>query len=80
MDTVTDITADHQQLAAELTGQGVQYAVACWIDVLGRPKSKMVPIDHLPNLIAGSERYTPRGMGGIGVMDPSRTRSRASLT
>ena len=70
MDTVTDISKDHQKLASELAGQGVKYALASWIDVLGRPKSKMVPIDHLPNLIAGSERYTPRGMGGIGVMDP----------
>lgn len=70
MDTVTDISKDHEELAKDLAGQGVKYALASWIDVLGRPKSKMVPIDHLPNLIAGSERYTPRGMGGIGVMDP----------
>lgn len=70
MDTVTQIAEDHRALAQDLAGQGVKYAVASWIDVLGRPKSKMVPIDHLPNLLAGSERYTPRGMGGIGVMDP----------
>lgn len=70
MDTVTDISQDHQKLAKDLAGQGVKYALASWVDVLGRPKSKMVPIDHLPSLIAGSERYTPRGMGGIGVMDP----------
>ena len=70
MDTVTHIADEHRALARDLAGQGVKYAVASWIDVLGRPKSKMVPIDHLPNLLAGSERYTPRGMGGIGVMDP----------
>lgn len=70
MDTVTDIDRHHVELAHELAGQGVQYAVACWIDVLGRAKSKTVPISHLPNLLAGSERYTPRGMGGIGQMDP----------
>ena len=70
MDTIADISQDHRKLAQDLANQGVKYAVASWIDVLGRPKSKMVPIDHLPNLIAGSERYTPRGMGGIGVMDP----------
>lgn len=70
MDTVTQIAEEHRALARDLVGQGVKYAVASWIDVLGRPKSKMVPIDHLPNLLAGSERYTPRGMGGIGVMDP----------
>jgi glutamine synthetase len=30
----------------------------------------MVPIDHLPNLVAGSERFTPRGLDGLGEMDP----------
>jgi glutamine synthetase len=70
MDTVTALSDEHAQLAEGLASQGVQYAVGAWIDVLGRPKSKVVPIDHLPNLIAGSERYTPRGMGGIGQMNP----------
>lgn len=70
MDTLEDLNPDHAKLATELASQGVKYAIASWVDVLGRPKSKTVPIDHLPNLIAGSERYTPRGMGGIGHMDP----------
>lgn len=70
MDTITDITNDNVRWSNELAEQGVRYAVAGWIDVLGRSKSKTVPIDHLPNLLAGSERYTPRGMGGIGRMNP----------
>jgi glutamine synthetase len=70
MDTITDQQADHVALAADLAGQGVEYVMGGWIDVLGRSKSKMVRIDHLPNLLAGSERYTPRGMGGIGSMNP----------
>jgi glutamine synthetase len=70
MDTITDQQADHVALAADLAGRGVEYVMGGWIDVLGRSKSKMVPIDHLPNLLAGSERYTPRGMGGIGSMNP----------
>lgn len=70
MDTLSAIDSSHAELARALAGQGVKYAMAAWIDVLGRPKSKVVPIDHLPNLLAGSERYTPRGMGGIGAMDP----------
>jgi glutamine synthetase len=64
------MNAEHEKWAKDLAGQGVEYAIAAWIDVLGRPKSKVVPIDHLPNMLAGSERYTPRGMGGIGHMDP----------
>lgn len=70
MDTVTELSSQHENLARDLAAQGVKYAIAAWIDVLGRPKSKVVPIDHLPNVLAGSERYTPRGMGGIGAMDP----------
>ena len=38
---------------------------------MGRTKSKVVPISHLPNLLAGSERYTPRGMGDLGRMTPN---------
>ncbi|GAA3935006.1 type III glutamate--ammonia ligase [Actinomadura viridis] len=70
MDTVHDLSAEHAELARDLAARGVKYAMAGWIDVLGRPKSKVVPIGHLPNLLAGSERYTPRGMGGIGHMNP----------
>ena len=70
MDTVTTPTADHAELAAELAQRGVKYAMGGWIDVQGRSKSKMVPIDHLPALLAGSERYTPRGMGDLGAMTP----------
>ena len=70
MDTVSQVAAEHAELAAELSRNGVKYAMGGWIDVLGRSKSKIVPVDHLPQLLAGSERYTPRGMGGIGAMTP----------
>jgi glutamine synthetase len=70
MDTVTEVTATHAELAGELSRRGVKYVMGGWIDVLGRSKSKIVPVGHLPQLLAGSERYTPRGMGGIGVMTP----------
>jgi glutamine synthetase len=70
MDTVTEVTPAHAELAGELSRRGVKYVMGGWIDVLGRSKSKIVPVDHLPALLAGSERYTPRGMGGIGVMTP----------
>lgn len=70
MDTVHELSAAHTQEGKDLEAQGVKYAVGAWVDVLGRPKSKIVPIDHFANLLAGSERYTPRGMGGIGQMNP----------
>ncbi|MDQ1679293.1 MAG: glutamine synthetase, partial [Frankiaceae bacterium] len=71
MDTVHNLNDQHTTLARQLAGDGVKYAVGAWVDVNGRGKSKMVPIDHLPNLLAGSERYTPRGMGGLGQMTPN---------
>jgi glutamine synthetase len=71
MDTVRPIDPTHVELAASLAAQGVTFVVGAWVDVLGRSKSKMVPISHLPGVLAGSERYTPRGMGDLGVMNPS---------
>jgi glutamine synthetase len=71
LDTVTTIDPEHVALAARLADEGVEYAIGGWIDVTGRSKSKVVPVDHLPNLLAGSERYTPRGMGDLGQMTPN---------
>ena len=71
MDTVKTIDPAHIQLAAELAADGVRFAVGSFMDITGRAKSKVVPVDHLPNMLAGSERYTPRGMGDLGVMTPN---------
>ena len=70
MDTVRTIDQTHLDTAESLARDGVKYAMGAWIDIHGRPKSKVVPIDHLPNLLAGSERYTPRGITGLGAMLP----------
>jgi glutamine synthetase len=71
MDTLRAMQSDHEKLATDLAADGVEFAFGAWVDVLGRAKGKLVPIDHLPNMLAGSERYTPRGMGGLGAMNPS---------
>ncbi len=71
MDTIRPIDPAHRAIADRLAADGVQYILGGWIDVMGRSKSKVVPIENLPNLFAGSERYTPRGMGGIGHMTPN---------
>jgi len=70
MDTIEPINPDHAEVAKRLAADGVEFVLGGWIDVMGRSKSKMVPIAHLPNLLAGSERYTPRGMGDLGRMTP----------
>jgi glutamine synthetase len=71
MDTIRPIDPEHTALVERLGGEGVEYVLGGWIDVTGRTKSKVVPLDHLPNLLAGSERYTPRGMGDLGRMTPN---------
>jgi glutamine synthetase len=71
MDTVFPLDPEHAALAERLAADGVHYVLGGWIDIMGRSKSKVVPIDHLASLVAGSERYTPRGMGDLGVMTPN---------
>ena len=71
MDTLRPLDPDHHALAEHLAHEGVEYVLGGWIDITGRSKSKVVPIGHLPNLLAGSERYTPRGMGDLGRMTPT---------
>ncbi|MDQ1360763.1 MAG: glutamine synthetase [Acidimicrobiaceae bacterium] len=70
MDTIKQVEEQHEELAKTLAGQGVEYVFASFVDVTGRAKSKCVPIQHLPALFAGHERYTPRGMGNLGQMTP----------
>jgi glutamine synthetase len=70
MDTIKETSEEHEHLAAGLAESGVEYVFASFIDVNGRAKSKCVPVSHLPELIAGHERYTPRGMGDLGQMTP----------
>jgi glutamine synthetase len=71
MDTAREIDPEHIALAESLAAQGVEFALGGFIDITGRSKSKVIPISHLPNLLAGSERYTPRGMGDLGRMTPN---------
>jgi glutamine synthetase len=61
---------DHRELAETLQQDGVEFALGAYIDVSGRGKAKVVPIHELPRMLAGSERYTPRGLGGLGQMNP----------
>src|SRR3984885_14590064 len=70
MDTIRSIDDNHEALVANLEEQGVEYVFASFADITGRAKSKCVPVRHLPVLLAGHERYTPRGMGDLGQMTP----------
>jgi len=70
MDTLQAIDEGQRTLADDLAAQGVEYVFGAYVDINGRSKSKVVPVEHLPNLLAGSERYTPRGLGDLGQMTP----------
>ncbi len=70
MDLVRKVMADHGELADQLRRDGVEFAMGAYVDVSGRCKAKVVPIHELPRMLAGSERYTPRGLGGLGEMNP----------
>ncbi|MDP1765684.1 MAG: type III glutamate--ammonia ligase [Methylotenera sp.] len=50
----------------KLQGQGVKYCIGAYVDIHGIPKAKVVPIDHLPQMAAGSERYTGYALDGLG--------------
>lgn len=71
MNTLKPVDESQRELAQKLAAQGVEYIFASFIDVVGRAKSKCVPVALLPELMAGHERYTPRGLGGLGQMTPN---------
>ncbi len=50
----------------ELRGKGVKYCIGAYVDIHGVPKGKVVPLDHLEQMAAGSERYTGYALDGLG--------------
>lgn len=70
MDTLHSVNQSYDEIVEDLKSKGVKYVTAAWVDVLGRNRAKSHPIDFLPQLMAGFARYTPRGINGIGEMDP----------
>ena len=62
---------DLSALRDRLREQGVKYLFGAYVDLYGVPKSKCVPIDHLQDAAAGSERYTVGGLEGMGDLGPN---------
>ncbi|MBD1589108.1 type III glutamate--ammonia ligase [Pseudomonas typographi] len=65
MKTEEQIDALEQSLRAK----GVEYCMGAYVDIHGVPKGKVVPIGHLRQMAAGSERYTGYALDGLG-QDP----------
>ena len=62
---------DISALKDKLAGQGVEYFFGAYVDGLGVPKSKCVPIDHLADAAEGSELYTVGALEAMGPLGPN---------
>jgi len=58
--------AEVTKIQEQLKSKGVQYCIGAYVDIHGIPKAKVVPIDHLPQMSQGSERYTGYALDGLG--------------
>jgi glutamine synthetase len=58
--------AEVSKIQEQLKSKGVQYCIGAYVDIHGIPKAKVVPIDHLPQMSQGSERYTGYALDGLG--------------
>jgi glutamine synthetase len=59
------------EIGQQLKAQGVRYLFGAYVDVHGVPKSKCVPIDHLEDMVRGSELYTVGALEGMGDLGPN---------
>jgi glutamine synthetase len=50
----------------DLKARGVKYCMGAYVDIHGCQKGKVVPIDHLHHMAAGSELYTGYAVDGMG--------------
>ena len=58
--------AEVKHIELNLKEKGVKYCIGAYVDIHGIPKGKVVPIDHLPQMANGSERYTGYALDGLG--------------
>ncbi len=62
---------DIAAVKAELASQGVEYFFGAYVDGLGVPKSKCVPLEHLGDALEGSELYTVGALEAMGPLGPN---------
>ncbi|CAK6693091.1 type III glutamate--ammonia ligase [Synechococcus sp. CBW1107] len=63
--TPGSLPSDPAALRDHLQQRGVRYALASFVDLHGIGKAKAVPIDHLPEMLAGSELFTGAALDGV---------------
>ncbi len=59
------------ELKRTLEAKGVKYFFGAFVDGLGVPKSKCVPIQHLRDAMTGSELYTVGALEAMGPLGPN---------
>lgn len=59
-------TPEFTDIQQQLEDQGVKYCIGAYVDIHGVPKAKVVPLNHLPQMAKGSERYTGYALDGLG--------------
>ncbi|MBL8837804.1 MAG: type III glutamate--ammonia ligase [Alphaproteobacteria bacterium] len=57
---------DLAAIRQRLTGSGVKYCLASYVDVHGVTKAKAVPIGHFERMMRGSELFTGAAIEGLG--------------
>jgi glutamine synthetase len=58
-------TKDLNSLREQLGAEGVEFLMASFADMHGVSKTKMVPLAHLEDMMAGSELYTGAALDGV---------------
>ncbi|MDJ0512998.1 MAG: hypothetical protein QNJ62_06110, partial [Methyloceanibacter sp.] len=53
------------KLEQALATKGVKYLMASFSDMHGVSKTKIVPLDHISQMLAGSELYTGAALDGV---------------
>jgi glutamine synthetase len=59
-------TTKVEDVYRRLKAQGVKYCIGAYVDIHGVQKGKVVPIEHLSHMAAGSELYTGYALDGLG--------------
>jgi glutamine synthetase len=65
MDSFASVPRPDGGDAGSLAAAGVRYCVASFADLHGVAKTKMVPLSHHENMLAGSEMFTGAALDGV---------------
>ncbi|MEM1160589.1 MAG: type III glutamate--ammonia ligase [Pseudomonadota bacterium] len=57
--------AELEALKKDLVAKGVRICIASFVDMHGVSKSKFVPIDHIEQMMGGSEMFTGAALDGV---------------